>query len=261
MTHRTSWRKVAIACGVAALVLALFSSLLFAAGKMQKFNVEGYQVSRKPDGKFYITTFTDAIVTHEDATFTANTIVVKSEGNVHEITCTGNPVFIDPENRITGDKVTALSTPRQAEFVGNVKMVSTPKKKDDVKGDLRGRMNGEPSTLTCEKLSYFYSAKNGVAKGNVMIVQKARTVWADEATYDQNLELVTMKGNIRMKNTGDEELKNMSNAETVTVSLQNDWVDMLAKKGSRVMMEFDVQDEEPKQPAAGTKPAEGAKPK
>ncbi len=85
-----------------------------------------------------------------------------------------------------------------------------------------------------------------------MIVQKARTVWADEATYDQALELVTLHGNVRMKNTGKEELKDMHDAETVTVSLNNDWVDILAKKGGTVSMDLEVKDQEEPLPTTGT---------
>jgi len=257
MKQPVSMRKAMIALGLGLLGLALFSSLLFAAGKTKVFTMEGIEVNSKKVGKYTMTTITDAVVTHEDAVFTANKMDVKSEGDVHEITCTGNPVLTDPENRITAEKVVAYSTPRQAEFVGNVKMVSTPKKQQqEGKDEIRNKLGTEPSTTTCDRLSYNYSAKRAFAKGNVKIVQKARTLWADEGTYDQNLELITLKGNVRLQNEGEEELKELKNAETATISLQNDWIDIVAKQGSRVQMIFHVKDDDQKPADDTAKPEE-----
>lgn len=207
------------------------------------------------DAKKTVTTFTgipDKPVTiyHDDSTFNADSIVVRSEGTVHEFTCTGHPIFTDPENTITADTVVGMSTPRRAEFQGNVKMVSVPKKKEqkDPKetkgGDLRGKLTGEPTTLTADTMSYDYANKYAAAKGNVVVVQKARTIWADEGYYDQKLEKIQLKGNVRVKNAGSEELKELKDADTVTVSLQDNWIDVQAKPGSVITATLEVKDEE-----------------
>lgn len=259
-------RGIALALGWGLLALAAFSTLLCAAAtapgatspKTSRLLVNSSRWSRKTEGLTTIDTLPQATIVHEDTRFTADLMVMKSEGDTHEITCTGNPVLTDPENHITGEKVIALSTPRQAEFLGNVKMVSTPKQKNVPKamnsGDLRDKFGSDPSTTTCDHLLYYYSTKRAHAYGHVVIVQKARTVWANEATYDQSLELVTLAGNVHMKNTGEEELKDLSNAETVTISLQTDWVDIAAKQGEQLRMEFIVKDDEPT-PAGGAHPS------
>ncbi len=272
MTLHTLPRRLTLAFGLGLPALAAFGTLLFAAGtkdtppstpppKTSHFKVFCLRETRQTEGKVTTDTLTKATFIHDDTRFSADLMVMKTEGekgDKHEITCTGSPVLDDPENHITGEKVIALSSPRQAEFIGNVKMVSTPKKKSDPKvdnaGNMREKFGSDPSTTTCEHLLYNYSTKRAKATGHVVILQKARTVWADEADYDQNLELVTLTGNVHMKNTGQEELKDLSDAETVTISLQNDWVDMVPKKGKQLVFDFLVQDED-----QNTAPASGAK--
>jgi lipopolysaccharide export system protein LptA len=239
--------------GFVILLVGLCASWLAAAGT-KKLRVEAVRVeSDKKTEKMRETVLTTAKVFHEDAIFKAAKIVMRSEENVHEFTCTGNPVFTDTETNIVAEKVVGLSTPRRAEFSGDVKMVSTPKKKaqkDAKADDLRSKVKDEPTTLTSDTLSYDYSNKIGEAKGNVVVVQKSRTIWADEGYYDQNLEKVLLKGNVRLKNSGDEELKELKDADTVTVSLENDWIDIVAKPGGVVTMDLEVKDDE-KAPAKG----------
>lgn len=210
-----------------------------------------HTVAKQIGNNVWQTTLTEAIVTQEDSTFTAKLIVVESAKKVHTMTCTGDPVFTDSQTRITADKVVGQSTPRWADFTGSVKMVVTPKKKEDG-NSLKSQVSGEPSTITSDALSYDYGKKVAHGRGSVVVVQKNRTVWADDAVYEQKTDLVTMTGNIRMKNTGDEEVKEMKNADKVTVSLQDDWVDINAKPDEKVEYIIEVQDDQtPAEPAKG----------
>lgn len=234
---------------VATLVtLTIAGTWIFAAGETKTVNATGDHVYSSKDpanSKIRVTTFSKATITQGDATFVADNVVARSQDKVHEFTCTGNPVFTDPENKITSDKVLAYSSPRRAEFSGNVKMVSTPKPKDAKKDDsIKSQMSNDPSTTTCEKLSYDYANKTALATGNVMVVQKERTIWADQGTYDQKQELIALKGNVRMKNAGKEEVKEMKDADIVTVSLDKDWIDITAKPGSKVEFVFEVPEED-----------------
>ncbi|HOF88719.1 MAG TPA: OstA-like protein [Armatimonadota bacterium] len=251
MSARSVMRRAGIAVFIVLLVGASASWL--AAAGTKKLRVESsHVISTKKTDKVRETVLAEAKILHEDAVFTAKTIVMQSEDNVHEFTCTGNPVFTDTETKITARKVVGLSTPRRAEFSGDVKMVSTPKKKakdGEKPGEVRDTVKGEPTTLTSDTLSYDYANKLGAAKGNVVVVQKHRTVWADEGYYDQNLEKILLKGNVRLKNTGEEELKELKDADTVTVSLEDDWIDIQAKPGGVVIMDLDVKDDDEKTPA------------
>jgi lipopolysaccharide export system protein LptA len=235
---------------------ALFAGLLCAEGT-KKLRVEATHIdSKKPDPKssIRITTLTKAKIFHENSTFVAETIVMESQDDVHKFTCTGSPVFKDEQNVITADKVVGLSTPRQAEFTGTVKMVHTPKAKakDDKdakaekKGETRDQFNKEPTTLTADSLSYNYADKLGKATGNVVVVQKARTIWADEGIYDEQVEKILLRGNVRLKNAGDEELKELKDADSITVSLKDDWYVIEAKPDGVVTILLDVKDKDAK---------------
>lgn len=212
-------------------------------------------VSEKTVGKIRQTTLSDARLYQDDALFTADTVVIQSEDNVHTFTCTGNPVYKDPETSITADKLVGNSTPRWAEFTGNVKMVNTPKTKPAANGgELNAKLTGEPTTVTCASLSYDYGKKTAQARGNVVVTQpsRKRTLWADEGIYDQTAELITLTGNVRMKNDGEEELKEMKNGDKVTISLENDWLDITSPAEGYVEFLFDVKEENAPAP---TKPA------
>ena len=125
--------------------------------------------------------------------------------------------------------------------------------------EIAGTLSGEPTTVTCTSLSYDYGKKTAQARGNVVVVQPARkrTLWADEGLYDQAIRLITLTGNVRMKNDGDEELKEMKNGDKVTVSLENDWLDITSPADGYVEFIFDVKDDDGTAPAK--KPAEGKK--
>jgi lipopolysaccharide export system protein LptA len=248
-----------MACLLGTLALTgIYAGWLPAAETTKKIRVECKRVLYvdKHDKKS-TTTLSGARIFHEDAIFAADTVVVQTEDGVNEITCTGNPVYTDPEARVTATKVVAYSTPRRAEFTQNVKLVSTPKKKAAVKDkaekdkpeedDLKSSVTGEPTTITCNAMSYDYANKRSNARGNVIVIQKRRTVWADKGIYDQAQELITLTGNVRLKNAGDEELKELKDADTVTVTLENDWVDIVAKPDGVINMFFDVKDDQ--QPA------------
>jgi len=215
----------------------------------------GTVISQRSTGDVRVTTLTDAEMTQDDAVFTANNVVIRSEKNVHEFTCTGNPVFTDTENHITADKALFYSTPRRAEFSDHVHMISTPKSKPPTPGGNTARddFRGQPSDITCDALSYDYAGKTALARGNVVVTQKTRIITADQATYDQKAELITLKGNIHLKSSGNDELKELSNADLVTVSVANDWIDIRPKTGERAVIILDVNDDAgtPAPPANG----------
>jgi lipopolysaccharide assembly outer membrane protein LptD (OstA) len=217
----------------------------------KKVNIQTTKIhSVKQDGDVRITTLVYAKITQDDSVMTADNIVMKSKDDVHEFTCTGNPVFKDPETTITAQTLQAFSSPRRAEFSNNVKMVTTPKKKDSKAGDMKKNMN-EPSVITCELLSYDYANKKALAKKNVIVTQKTRIIKADQAIYDRDSELITMNGNIEIKNIGEKNksdlnFEELKNADTVTVSVKDDWIDIAAKKDETISITVDVKDDEKK---------------
>lgn len=225
------------------LLLVAFGTWLYAAGEAKTVQIDAERVVGKTKSEI---TYQKAVVTQEDAKFSADTIVQRSQNNVHVFTGTGNPVFTDPETKITSMQVVAQSTPRMATFTDNVVMVITPKKKK-TGNDSNSELSRAPSTIKSPKLTYDYANKKAFAIGGVVIEQKelGRTVWADQATYDQGTELVMLQGNVRMQNAGEGEVRELKNADKVTVSLETDWIDILALPGQKVQIILEVEQDEP----------------
>ena len=234
-----------------------------------------------------VTQYDQAIVTQGEAQFSADVIVDNSKGNVHNLTCTGTPKFHDSENDITATTVIAHSTPRSADFVGNVVADSKPKSEPNGKGlrgnpthitsdkltydyarkwgefssnvvmlitprkpvsgtdtkDLNSQLSSAPTTITCDSLSYDANAHKALAKDNVVVKQKNRTLWAEQGIYDESADLVVLTGNVRIKNEGEGEVKSFENADKVSVSVAgtDEWIDAVAKPGERIKMVLEVQ--------------------
>jgi lipopolysaccharide assembly outer membrane protein LptD (OstA) len=58
-----------------------------------------------------------------------------------------------------------------------------------------------PIDATCDEIEYFYRRKVAYLRGNIKAVQqlpegRMRTLYADEAEYDQNKETLTLKGKV-----------------------------------------------------------------
>jgi lipopolysaccharide export system protein LptA len=252
-----------------------------------------------PDGS-RITQYDQATATQGDAQFSADLIEDNSHSNVHDFTCTGNPKFSDPENIITATRVIGHSTPRSADFLGNVVADSKPRVDTSGKGlrgnpthitsdkltydyarkwgefssnvimvitprhlakvantnDVNSQLNSAPTTITCDALSYDANTKKALAKNNVVVKQKGRTLWADQGTYDEDADLVMLSGHVRIKNEGEGEVKSVENADKVSVSVSgaDDWIDMVALPGTRIRMVLEVQNKEETAPEGATKP-------
>ncbi len=226
-----------------------------------------------------VTQYEQAVITQGQAQFSAEVIVDNSKGTVHNFTCTGNPKFHDPENDITATTVIGHSTPRSADFLGNVVADSTPKVDPNSKslrgnpthitsdkltyeyarkwGEFSGgvtmlitprasakvgdsssvsnQFSSAPSTITCDALSYDANVHRALAKSNVVVKQKERTLWAENGTYDETAGLVVLTGNVRIKNEGEGEVKSFENADKVTISVAgtDEWIDAIAKDPSQ----------------------------
>ncbi|MFP3904321.1 MAG: OstA-like protein [Armatimonadota bacterium] len=169
---------------------------------------------------------------------------------------TGHLKAVDPEATITGDLVEADFDKKIIVVTGNVRIVAQKqkeKKKSDENqaGDEQtgaaeaqetsgpqkqaGKTqngDGEPDTLegyaqkrtviTCDKVTYYYDedVKEAVATGNVKAVQEDKTVWAEEAVYEQIPDIITLTGHVRFKrDNGDE-----GRAPKAVIAVEEDWI-------------------------------------
>jgi len=116
------------------------------------------------------------------------------------VTATGNLKMKDPENVLTGRKVTVYTKEKRAVIEGDVRLVHTPKKKEEQgKKETRAdRYRYEPTTMTCEKVEYFYKKgqRRGTATGNLKFAQKDRTGRAKEAVFYNEDQIVDLKQDV-----------------------------------------------------------------
>ena len=216
--------------------MAVLSGVIFAQAATGKA-----KISIKSDGAHtenvgkdkYVTEYPNATITLDDMVLTANKVVQNTDNNVHVFTATGNPVFKDKENTITGTTIKAYTSPRFVEVTGEIKMINKP---DPAKNDGKS----EATTVTCTNMTYDYATKTAKFNGNVKAVQNGKVVVADNAIYESESEMLYLTGNIKMKNNDKEELRSMQTAESVTMSLVDEWMDILAKKGEQVEFIFEI---------------------
>ena len=229
MIRRMKW--VVFIC-----IMAIVSSALVAqtaATKKTQMSVKFDRAYGTQSGKKYTLKYEKAIITLDDTKLTADNVVQDTDNDVHVFTATGNPVFSDKDNTITGTTIKAHSSPRSAEVIGNIKLVNKPQPTKD-------KPNPNTTTVTCDKLVYDYAKKAAVLTGHVRAVQNGKIVVSDNAIYESDSDMVYLTGNIKMKNNDNEELRSMQTAESVTLALSEEWVDIVAKKGEKVEIIFEI---------------------
>lgn len=162
---------------------------------------------------------------HKDTTLTSDTI---EYDEVTKIAVSPGAVNItNPECDIKGVKGTAYFNKKLGVIEGDVVMFVKPKKTEDdkaAKDDNSAAKFKAPTTITCDKLEYFYKDKIASATGGVVFKQDKRTAVADKAVYDQNKELLTLTGHI--KGT-DEDGQTFSAPGKVIMSLKkgDEWIE------------------------------------
>jgi lipopolysaccharide assembly outer membrane protein LptD (OstA) len=185
---------------------------------------------------------------HEDGAFTANEISFNEKTKLGK--ATGNPSFKDPESSATSDTLEFDFDKRLAVFKGHVTLVATRKKAapaekgQEQKAESIGGYAGEPTTITCDRLEYFYREKRAVAAGNVKAVQKRGTAEAESATFLVDQDLLTVAGNVRMTSDKGETFR----CDKITISLKEN--DYWIEAEGQVASHFKVTEKEEAKPAA-----------
>jgi len=196
------------------------------------------------------------VLKHEDGIFTANEIRFNEKTKLGK--ATGPPAFKDPESSVTSDALEFDLDKRLAVFKGHVTMVVQRKKqpapapaaaekggqkaKEEEKTESIEAYAGEPTTITCDRLEYYYREKRAVAAGNVKAVQKRGTAEAESATFLVNDEVLTVAGNVRMTTDKGETFR----CDKITISLKDNWLEAEGQVASH----FKVTEKAEEKPAA-----------
>ena len=102
-----------------------------------------------------------------------------------------------------------------------------------------------PIDATCDDLEYFYRRKVAYLRGNIKAVQqlpegRTRTLYADEAEYDQNKETLTLKGTVIL----DEPDRLRLETELAVVSLKEGEETVELPRGAKGVFYYTEEDEE-----------------
>ena len=118
---------------------------------------------------------------------------------------TGNLRFEDPRIDIDGKQLEIWygENQKRARLQNSVRMRVKPREtQPPPEGEEQSEVEQAkryPVDATCDDLEYFYRRKVAYLRGNIKAVQqlpegRTRTLYADEAEYDQNKETLTLKG-------------------------------------------------------------------
>jgi lipopolysaccharide export system protein LptA len=164
---------------------------------------------------------------------------------------TGNLRFEDPRIDIDGKQLEIWygENQKRARLQNSVRMRVKPR---ETQPPPAGEEESEveqakryPIDATCDDLEYFYRRKVAYLRGNIKAVQqlpegRTRTLYADEAEYDQNKETLTLKGKVIL----DEPDRLRLETELAIVSLKEGEETVELPRGAKGVFYYTEEDEE-----------------
>ena len=142
---------------------------------------------------------------------------------------TGHLRIVDPEATITGDLAAANFDTEVATVTGNVTVVAQKKveeaessEDEEEKPSKFEEYRRKKTTITCPKIVYEYNddVKKMTLSGPVKAVQEDKTVWAEQAVYEELTDIITLTGNVRVITKKGEEFR----APEVVISVDEEWM-------------------------------------
>ena len=164
----------------------------------------------------------------------------------------GNPRVVNPDTTVTGDIIEANFDDEVATISGNVTAVTQRKKKTDEQAAEEGDGDDDDvprdadevweklTTITCPKVVYRFGddVKTAHATGRVKAVQEDKTLYADEALYEELEDIITLTGDVRVVTERGDEFR----CPKAVISVEEDWLQAEAVTG--VAVRRDDEDEE-----------------
>jgi lipopolysaccharide assembly outer membrane protein LptD (OstA) len=166
---------------------------------------------------------------------------------------TGNLKIVDKdETTVTGDVINADFDKELAVISGSVVMVHQKKGEPPADATKTEKEKYKKTTLTCDKVEYYYGEGRAVATGNLKIVHEDKTVTGDVAVYLEKDEVATITGNVKLV---DDKGRTME-CEKATISTTEDWAEFEGVKGKW----WKVEEEKEGEPQATASPAKPTSP-
>lgn len=181
------------------------------------------------EGMYYLDG--NVVLSHKDIKLYCDSATYDYDNN--RAVAQGSPRIVNPDTTITGDIIEADFGDKVATISGNVSAVTQRKKKDkqataegDDGGDEVPRSADEAweklTTITCPKVVYRYAddVKTAHATGRIKAVQEDKTLYADEALYEELEDTVTLTGDVRVVTQRGDEFR----CPKAVISVEEDWL-------------------------------------
>lgn len=181
-------------------------------------------------GMYYLTG--NVVISHKDIKLYCDRATYDYDNN--SAVAEGNPRVVNPDTTVTGDLIEADFEDEIATISGNVIAVTQRKKPEsEQQADEGEKREGEVprdldelreklTTITCPKVVYRYSedVKTVHATGRIKAVQEDKTLYADEALYEELKDIVTLTGDVRVITDRGDEFR----CPKAVISVEEDWL-------------------------------------
>lgn len=194
------------------------------------------------EGMYYLTG--NVILSHKDIKLYCDKATYDYDNN--SAVAEGNPRVVNPDTTVTGDIIEADFDEEVATISGNVIAVTQRKRDDGEEQPAEGEEEEEVprdldelrdklTTITCPKVVYRYNeeVKTVHATGRIKAVQEDKTLYADEAFYEELKDIVTLTGDVRVITDKGDEFR----CPKAVISVEEDWLQAESITGVAVRRE------------------------
>lgn len=183
------------------------------------------------EGMYYLTG--NVVFSHKDIKLYCDEAVYDYDNN--QAVAKGNPRVVNPDTTVTGDIIEANFDDEIATISGNVTAVTQRKKegaeeqqpaegeeKDEEVPRNFDELREKKTTITCPKVVYKYNedVKTVHATGRIKAVQEDKTLYADEALYEELKDIITLTGDVRVITERGDEFR----CPKAVISVEEDWL-------------------------------------
>lgn len=105
---------------------------------------------------------------------------------------TGNVIIEQPGSKLTAEKSEIFYTEERAVLSGGVRLVTE-------RSVIKEQASNAISTLSAEKIEYFWNASKGKAEGSVLVISGGRKIRGDKAYFDGAKGMIQITGNVKVE--------------------------------------------------------------
>jgi hypothetical protein len=195
---------------------------------------------------------------HGPVTFRQGDATMETVGAIYDNTTKVahalSPVKItDKTNTLTGNQGSVDFHSHIATIDQNVTLTALPTGPPAKNSESIDEQAKQPTTMTCDHMTYDYRTKLADASGNLKITQPHRIVTATTGHYDANLHIITLNGDVDARSDDGRDLKTPT--ARVSVAEGDEWIELPGP----IQADFTLSDDDNPLPKGGKGGKKGAK--